>query len=86
MNILSEETIKQIVMIQASAKHKGDFLKHYDMDDGVESGKAVAKAQMKKLLLGISKETKKLDGTIYLVPDYSKFKEALEEMNDVQTY
>ena len=42
--------------------------------------------QMKKLLLGISKETKKLDGTTYLVPDYSKFKEALEEMNDVQTY
>ena len=37
-------------------------------------------AQMKKLLLGISKETKKLDGTIYLVPDYSKFKEALEEV------
>ena len=46
----------------------------------------VAGAQMKKLLLGISKETKKLDGTTYLVPDYSKFKEALEEMNNVQTY
>ena len=39
-----------------------------------------AKAQVKKLLLGISKETLKLDGTIYLVPDYSKFKEALEEV------
>ena len=43
----------------------------------------VLKTQMKKLLLGISKETKRLDGTTYLVPDYSKFKEALEEMNDV---
>ena len=42
-----------------------------------------ANAQIKKLLLGISKETLKLDETTYLVPDYTKFKEALEEMNDV---
>ena len=40
----------------------------------------VSRAQVKKLLLGISKETKKLDQTTYLVPDYTKFKEALEEV------
>ena len=43
----------------------------------------MCQGQMKKLLLGISKETKRLDQTTYLVPDYSKFKEALEEMSDV---
>ena len=46
----------------------------------VDVGMWAAREQMKRLLLGISKETLKLDKTIYLVPDYSKFKEALEEV------
>ena len=46
----------------------------------VDVGMWAAREQMKRLLLGISKETKKLDQTTYLVPDYTKFKEALEEV------
>ena len=36
-------------------------------------------AQAKKLLLSISKESKRMDGTTYLVPDYTKFREAIKE-------
>ena len=36
--------------------------------------------QAKKLLLSISKESKKLDGTTYLVPDYTKFREAIKRV------
>jgi hypothetical protein len=39
---LSDEAIKNIVMLQALAKHGRGFLKYYDMDDGVESGKTIA--------------------------------------------
>ena len=31
-------------------------------------------------LKSISKESKRLDGTTYLVPDYTKFREALKEL------
>ena len=30
-------------------------------------------------LRAISKESKRMDGTIYLVPDYTKFREAIKE-------
>ena len=37
-------------------------------------------AQAKKLLLSISKESKRLDQTTYLVPDYTKFREAIKKV------
>lgn len=43
--VMNEEDLKNIVMIQALAKHNQGFLKYYDMDDGVESGKTIAEAQ-----------------------------------------
>lgn len=42
---LTDEEIKHIVAIQALGKHDRHFLSHYDMDDGVESGRAISKAQ-----------------------------------------
>ncbi len=38
---------------------------------------AGADAMLKELLIYISKETKRLDGTTYLVPDYEKYREVL---------
>lgn len=40
----------------------------------------VAKAQLKKALIGVGKETKRMDGTTYLVPNYHKYREALKEV------
>ncbi|KKN72937.1 hypothetical protein LCGC14_0406410 [marine sediment metagenome] len=39
----------------------------------------VAQAQLKKALLGVGKEVKRMDNTAYLVPDYHKYREALKE-------
>ncbi len=47
MPVMGKEEIKRIVMIQALAKDDREFLARYEMDDGVESCKVVAKAQNK---------------------------------------
>lgn len=44
--------------------------------------KAISQASadyaVKKLLIGIGKEAKRIDGTVYLVPDYAKYKQAMD--------
>ena len=47
---------------------------------GIKICEAIAEAQNKKTLLDISKEAKRMDGSIYLVPDYEKFREAIKEI------
>lgn len=35
--------------------------------------------QLKKALIGVGKEAQRMDGSTYLVPDYHKYRKALEE-------
>lgn len=46
----------------------------------IEAQRATAKAQLKKVLIGIGKEVKGFSNNTYLVPDYLKYKEALKEI------
>ena len=42
---------------------------------------AGAEAMLKEVLLYISKVTKRMDGTVYLVPDYAKYRKLVEEID-----
>ena len=85
---MSESVRNQDVLIDAVKLTADIYRRHFpnckNAEVPVNFGREVADQIIPLIradtLKSISKEAKKLDGTTYLVPDYSKFREALKEL------
>ena len=73
--ILTDDEIQDIIN-EGIVKHSGLGVPEYRQ--AIDRDFAIA--QNKKTLLSISKEAKRMDGSIYLVPDYEKYRQAVREI------
>ena len=48
-------------------------------DTQLEADQKVLDAVVRETLISVGKEAKRMDGTIYLIPDYAKYRQALKE-------
>lgn len=69
--------------IDKAMKYAMDWAQDYTIRNGEPDPipeRQVAIAQAKKTLISVGKEALRMDGSVYLVPDYHKYREALKEM------
>ena len=71
--------MEQILLTQSERDKAGNVEKGWGIVLDID---ALLKAQIKKVLIGIGKESKRLDDTTYLIPDYTKYAKAFKEVND----
>ena len=71
---LKEQVAEKLLEIYGTSAHHGKVSSHELL-----AAKLIIPLVRADTLKSISKEATKLDGTTYLVPDYSKFRDATKE-------
>ena len=66
-------------MIRLTRDELLDVLRTVGHNEHAKLAIKVAEAQVKKALISIGKEAKRMDGKTYWVPDYAKYRQAVKE-------